>query len=114
MPEELKFPLNYTKCPVCGSTKRVAETLVKQEQEKGKIRPGVNTFLFMQQTLVMDPSKILVSVPVLLTFYDVCLDCGTVYCVHAELGQGTPQMKQPPPGGNMRPFGFPQGDPRRS
>ncbi len=114
MTEELKFPLKFTKCPICGSTRRLAEELVKQEKEKGKIGLDANAFLFQQQTLIMDPRKVILSFPVCITFYDACLDCGTTYCVHAELMQGAPQMKQPPLGGNMRPFGFPQNDPRLS
>ena len=119
MPEELKFPLEFTACPVCGSTRKLAEELVKQEQEKGKIGADANPFLFQQQTLIMDPRKVILSFPVLISFYDVCLGtddkpCGTVYCVHTELVQGAPQMKQPPPSGNMRQFGFPQNNPRMS
>lgn len=114
MTQELKFPLDFTKCPVCGSTERLAETLVKQEQENSKIGKDAKPFLFQEQTLIMDPRKVVLSFPVALSFYDVCLNCGTVYCVHAELARGTPQMKQAPPGGNMKPFGFPQGNPRLS
>lgn len=110
MVEELKFPLSWTKCPACGSEARVGEIMLKNEQEKGRVGLDAKPHLFHEQTLFADPRKPILSIPVVYSFYDVCADCGMVYCIHMEKAEARPQMG-PPPGGNMRPFGFPQGNP---
>lgn len=103
MMEELQFPLNFDHCPNCGSTKRLAETVAKQEKEKGKISEDTHVVMVSYQTLVADPRKMILTVPIISTFVDICADCGTLYCVHAELGMASPSMPYPKSG--VPPFG---------
>ena len=110
--EELKFPVDFTSCPNCGSTRRIAEEVMNREKEKGKIGQEAKTFAFMQQSLIADPRKPFIAAPILLTMYDICADCGTVYCVHAELGTATPKMK--PQQGPNKGIGIPFNNPMAS
>ena len=103
MPEELtKFPLDFPKCPVCGSERRVALEALKSEHEQGKCLGAKNAFLFQHQSLIANPNMRFLSALMVLTFYDACADCGTVYCIHAETKtavQGMGQSPQQPAGG---------------
>jgi len=110
--EELKFPIDFDSCPNCGSTRRLAEEVMRKEKDKGKVGEDTKPFAFSGQSLMADPRKTFLSAPILLTFYDVCADCGTVYCVHAELGTATPQMK--PRQGPNRGMGMPFNNPLAS
>lgn len=103
MTEELKgiFPLDVTKCPNCGSERTLAKEVLKEEKAKKKVNPASNAFLFQHSSLITDNTKPVLSVPIILSFFDVCAEkeCGTVYCVHAELKMAVPGLgqKQPPP-----------------
>ena len=111
MLEELHFPIDFDKCPVCGSTRRVAEEIMKEEIEKGKIGEGIKAAVTIFQAIITDPRKLQLSVPVLITAIDVCADCGTVYCIHAEKRTGTPQHPIRGSGPSLGNFGFPQNQP---
>ena len=105
MPEEekeLKFPLTWSKCPNCGSTRRIAGEIIEQERKKGRIGEGVTAVSFVAPPIMIaDPRKIILASPMLMTFYDVCADCGTLYCVRAEMKTVTPKIKPAnPPGVN--------------
>jgi len=86
--------LNFTVCPNCGSERFQANEVLKQQIEKGAMPKGSNAFLFNHQSVIAKPNFI--SAPVVLSFYDMCMDCGTVFCVHSEVhtavvGGKTPQ-----------------------
>ncbi len=95
MENELRFPLNFTQCPTCGSTRRLANEVLEGEKEKGRVGPAANAFLFMHQSAIMDARKTVLSAPVILSFHDACVDCGTVYCIHTEVKVGTPGTQRP-------------------
>ena len=97
MEEEIKFPLHFTECPACRSTRLVANEVLEVEKEKGKAGPAVIAFILQCQSAIADPTKTVLSMPVILSFFDICADCGTVFCVHAELRTGVPGVKQAPP-----------------
>jgi len=84
--------LDFTVCPNCGGERRVANEVMEELKASGKARPGINAFLFNHTTIISDQSKRTLSMPVVQTFYDACVDCGTVYVVHVEHGTATPQM----------------------
>lgn len=86
-----KFPIDFSACPICGSTRTMAGTIVEQEKERGKMGEDIHAFVFQHKSFFMDSRRTTLSVPILSTFYDVCLDCGTPYCIHAELATGAPQ-----------------------
>lgn len=110
MAEEIKFPIEFKKCPNCGSTQRVAKILLDQEKERGKAGTLADAGAFMQQALLADPTRPFLSAPVLISLFDICAECGTAYCIRAEVRQATPQMKPPPGPHNTRHFGSPQRD----
>jgi uncharacterized Zn finger protein len=85
MEQELQFPIEFTNCPCCGSTERLAEIIANQEKEKGKISKTAHGAVIVQKSVIADPNRLALSAPVLVTFLDICANCGTVYCVHAEL-----------------------------
>ena len=80
----IKFPLEFPKCPVCGSERRIALEVLKSEHEHGKCKGADNAFLFQRQSLIANPNMQFLSALMVITFYDACVDCGTVYCPHAE------------------------------
>lgn len=92
---EIIFPIAHTICPVCGSFKQIANEVLKGEIEKGKAGWDSHAYLFNYQSGIVDQRKPILSMPVIFTFYDACVDCGTVYCIRAELNQAMPQMKKP-------------------
>ncbi len=88
--EEIKFPLSFTQCPVCGSIRRVANEILNSEKEKGKVGLEISAFLFQHQSLIADARKTILSAPMITSMYDVCVDCGTVYCIHVQVGTAVP------------------------
>jgi len=93
MPEEkqgLKFPLDFNECPSCGSTKRVAETVLNQEKEAKRISANARAAIHVAKSMIADPRIMGLKAPVIISFWDICADCGAVYCVHTELGTATP------------------------
>ena len=83
----ISFPLTFDKCPSCGSTDRIANIIGEQEKAKGKIRKIATCVAFMQTMIITDPVIAVISAPSLTIGYDVCAECGTVYCVFAEVAQ---------------------------
>ena len=91
-----KFPLDFPKCPVCGSERRVALEALKSEQEQGRCKGVNNAFLYQHQSLIA-PNMQFLSALLVITYYDACVDCGTVYCVHAETKTAVQGMSKIPP-----------------
>ena len=104
-PVEIVFPIVYDKCPNCGHDERLAEMVANQEKAKGKLRPEAPAYIQVAQTVFADPTRLLLTVPVLMSCYDVCFKCGAYYCVRAEMT--TARIGAPPPG-DQKGFGFPQ------
>ena len=111
MPDEIKFPLNFNSCPNCGSTRRLADIVLNQEKEKGKVGKEAKASIQVFHAVIADPRMVTFEAPAIMAFMDICADCGTMYCVHAQLGKATRQVT---PRGDMRPFGFPQSKPEWS
>lgn len=53
--EGVKEPLDFTKCPVCGSTRRIANEVLKEQIEKGKMPQSSHAFLFSHQSVIAKP-----------------------------------------------------------
>jgi len=100
MPDDLPEKptiLNFTKCPNCGSERRIAYEVLLEQIEKGKMKKESNAFLFTHQSIIAGPVGTWLSAPVVISFYDVCADCGTVYCIHVEVKTAVQGGKTPPP-----------------
>jgi len=113
MEEELKFPLEFKTCPNCGSTRRVAGTIAEQEREKGKISKEVQACIKQVTCIIADPRMVTLQAPAIIAFVDICADCGTMYCIRAQLGTATPSSPSGK-GPGMKDFGLPQNEPRWS
>ena len=101
------YPREYKKCPACGSTETVAKRAKREEVNAGKWLPDTPVRMFPVVTSMIDPklaSKIL-SCTVLLSDFDICWECGLLYCVKVSKIQGIVQH-QPMQGQGP---GFPPG-----
>ena len=117
MTEEVRFPLTFDTCPnlimrnskveVCGSKRRVAESIVKEEIEKGRLSKEAQGGTRLTTAILGDPRGIAISVPAILISYDICVDCGWEYVTQVNKTTATPQMMPPPKHGT--PPGFPMG-----
>jgi len=113
MEEELKFPLEFNECPNCGSTRRVAGIIAEQEREKGKIGKDAQMALHQFTSIIADPRMVTLQAPAIIAYVDICADCGTLYCIHAQLGTAAPGSSQGK-GSGMKGFGLPQNKPKWS
>ena len=79
------FPtLDFKECPNCGLTRRIAYEVAKKLIEEGKLPKGTNAYLYEHKSILAKNMNWL-SATMILSFYDGCMDCGTVYCIHAEV-----------------------------
>lgn len=102
-----------TKCPICGSTWRLMETITQQLIAEGKAAPGTKAFVEVGLHGYLDPTKPLIVgqlLPAGRVGYDIC-ECGFKYAVamrrtkiDSRMITGQPQMPMikpqqgPPPG----------------
>lgn len=97
--EKLKFPMDFTKCPACGSEQRIVESAMKEEQpfQPANQRTALQVFIIA----LVDPIGAITrpTVPVMIGHVDACLECGCLYVTHIEKGVGAPQVK-----GGIPPF----------
>jgi len=92
--------LDFPNCPKCGSGRRLAGETLKVEVEKGKMPKQSNAFLFQHQSIIAKDMHWL-SAPVIVSFFDACVECGTVYCIHAETKLAVQGGKNLPKSGNL-------------
>jgi len=86
--------LNFTQCPNCGGERFQAAEVLKGQIEKGAMPKNSHAFLFQHQSLITQNQNFL-SAPMVLSFYDVCMDCGTVVCIHSEVRTAVAGGKMP-------------------
>lgn len=97
----IEFPLTFTQCPNCGSTRRISDEVVQSEKAEGRIPTVQSSCLFQQQSLIAPPDLRFITAKVIMWSADGCADCGTVYVTYAKVETATPQMvqqKRPPQG----------------
>ena len=101
MEEKPKYPnLDIGKCPVCGSTRQLADEVLQHQIKEGRLPASTKAFIFQYQSIVAGATWF--SAPMILSFFDVCVDCGTVYCIHAEVKTAVQGRKNlPKAGGNF-------------
>lgn len=77
----------FDKCPHCGSTERVAESIIGPMREKGLVKKDAKSGAIISPVHLGNPHAMLqaLTIPSLLTIADICAKCGTIYCVYAEL-----------------------------
>ena len=104
MKDKLKFPMDFTKCPACGSEKKIIETALNEEL----IKPtSQKTALHVFAVALIDQFSVLtrVTVPILMVLIDACAECGTIYVTRIDKTIGAPQSG--PPGSQSFPPSFP-------
>ena len=110
--KELKFPLTFSVCPACGSTRRAAEMVTEKEIKKGKIKKETKIPFMSGRAPIFDPTQVsrLVGLPLqcplLVAYFDICYDCGTLYCVRVEKHTGAVEVEMPK---GKPPVGFGRG-----
>jgi hypothetical protein len=106
---EIQFPIAHDKCPVCGSTRRVANEVRKREVAKGKIRPEANFAIGVYRCAITDPARNVLTCPLIISMLDVCANCGAVWspmtqCTEQSVTQERPPLTRPPQGNRHTPF----------
>jgi len=94
------FGIDFTKCPNCASKKKLANEVLLKQIEKGNMPKNSRAFLYTHQSIIAGQPGTWLSAPVVISFYDVCVDCGTVYCIHAEIQTAVQGGKNIPKSGN--------------
>jgi len=89
----MEYPKKFDVCPNCGSMVRIIEAETREAASKGKVGVDMKTGCIMTQTPIFDPTKVAVIAPkkvhIIMARYDVCADCGTLYCVEVQRDEGT-------------------------
>ena len=103
----IKFPITFPDCPICGCKERVAQSII---DERGKIlgKEAIGC-CFVSQAALVDPNRPAFVIPVLVTYMDICADCGNIYCFRAEKITGHQKPKGMPSGGLQLPPGMQPG-----
>lgn len=102
--KELVFPIKFDKCPVCGSTERVAEIAGDELKAAGRMSKDSRIVMFATNTPIVDATRLLshVMAPTLISLYDVCANpkCGNFYCIeiYQTMTMVDVQAQQNPPG----------------
>ena len=106
----VEYPIKFDKCPNCGSTNRLIQGEVDKSIEDGDLKPETKIPILATRALLYNPDVaprvygFTKEVPVILAYFDVCSDCGTLYCVAAEKGMATIEMQS----GGKKPYGINQ------
>lgn len=110
MAEEISFPLLFDTCPQCEGKRRVAESVIASEVEKGKLGKGaVGGTRANPPVILANPrAGLIISAPALMITHDICVDCGWEYIVRVDKAMATPGTR-PPAGAQGLPPGYPMG-----
>ena len=111
---DTNFPKNFPSCPKCGSERTVINVAAESLVEDGTIKK--DTFLSMRKLLtpLVAPTMVALTIPAVLTHWDVCYYCGTEYVTRVEFTSLPIKFQGPgqqlPPGFNPQSFNpFSQG-----
>ena len=98
---EIKYPKTFTECPCCGAETAFAKVETDNEIEAGKMKKGSRTPFLALRAPIFDPNPtgVLIAsrqIQMLTGFFDVCTECGTLYCVEMkkEVGIAQTQVQQ--------------------
>lgn len=93
--KEQLFPKTFDSCPNCNSKRRMADMIVQELIAKGANK-ALKAWVVMNQSKIADPTRTTLTDPVLITIFDVCYDCGTLYCIEAGVKVVVKGMGQGP------------------
>ena len=105
----MDYPIRFESCPSCGSTEKFGEIETQEEIVKGNLPQDSKTAIMLSKTMIFNPkdNRVLLfrkQVPVLIGVFDVCCNCGCLYCVEMQRGTGVVEPQVGPPGGDTSPF----------
>lgn len=107
----MDYPKEFKSCPNCGSVERFSELVAQEEIAKGNLSKDTKTAIMFYRTMIFNPNdqKVLLvrkQVPVLMGVFDVCTQCGTLYCVcmDKQVAVVEPQVRSHGGDGSMPPF----------
>lgn len=100
-PGEIKLPLDFPKCRVCGSTRLVIASLMDEEKAKGLVGKEARAALQTVQCILMDAQRVVLAPRVVNACLDICAECGAIRCVHAEFIKARVQMNPGMQGGKL-------------
>ena len=101
----MEYPKEFTKCPNCGNINRIIQTETNEAIIKGDLKEGSKIPVMITRTLICDPSALpkihgfKKEVPVIMGYFDVCSECGTLCCIRVEKGTATIEaqsLRRPP------------------
>lgn len=100
----------FKKCPRCGSTARMMETLGKEMKEQGLIGEDLDVGLNEMGGPLVDPRKAnqmlsMSTRPGHFAMRDVCLSCGEIYVVKITRKPVVLGVGVPPQAGGLNPTG---------
>lgn len=97
----IEYPKKFEVCPNCGSMVRIIESEAMEEMSKGNMKMGTKVACMFSQTAIFDPANTPAiiapkKIPMITGLYDVCADCGTLYCVEVQksFGAANPQIRR--------------------
>ncbi len=82
----MPIPMAWGQCLACGSPDTVAKIVKANEVAKGKMRAEIKAAFWQLSLVVVDDQRIgqILSAPALTALFDICADCGILYCVHVD------------------------------
>jgi len=98
----IEYPKKFDLCPNCGSMVRIIESETREEasKRKGAVGTEAKTGCLITQSPIFDPTKAAIIAPkkisIIMARYDICADCGTLYCVEVQKSEGSasPQTRR--------------------
>jgi len=116
--EKMTLPKTFDTCPICNSNKRLGAGLIQELKDENKLHKDSFNSGLMHQVPMLDqahpPAVIALQfkIKVLLIYWDVCGECGTMYCTKFDCAEmpAQVQMQQPQPPASQRPTGPTRGN----
>ena len=78
-----KIIAEFKECPICKRTETISQIGSIEARKNGKIPEDSFIFIDAKTTLLGNPNTAIISVDAIITYYDICAGCGTMYCVKA-------------------------------
>jgi hypothetical protein len=113
MSNDKRIIAEFDRCPNCGSSEKLMESIADEQRKKGLIGKDVKYGLHELGGPVLDGrmvGKLLIGskVPEAYCLLDCCLACGTIYATRITRGE-LPAYSRRKPGKGLPPFQMPPG-----
>ena len=88
----MEYPIKFDLCPNCGSQSKVIESETNDQISRGNVKVGSKFALLLTKTPIFDASNAVIlaprKIPIIMGYFDVCCQCGTLYCVELQKAEG--------------------------